>query len=598
MRFQTIDEPNADEVDVFKGTFIQGINDNGELVGGYEGISGEWGFADIAGVFTTLFGPVGATTASAYGVNDSSHVVGVFEDVLSHAHGFLYSGGSYTTLSDPKAPNFTVAQGINASEQIVGWYATASVHGFLYSGGLYKDIDAPGATSTIAYGINSAGAIVGGFQDGNGSHGFLDINGSFVTLDDPLATIGTTAYGINDRGEIVGTYDDNIGVHGFRYSNGVFTTLDNTSGPSGTYGTRSFGINNAGQVVGYYGVQPGFQHGFEALPLVPDDFNGNGTSDVLWRSSNGALIDWSMSGSAISGSGYATYQGNQIAPDASWSIASTSDFDGNGSTDVLWRQSSGALALWSMNGSTVTSSNAVTSQGNAVAPDASWSVAGTGDFGGDGKADILWRQSSGALALWQMNGASISSSNAVTYQGNAVAPDASWSVAGVADFNGDAKADLLWRNANGALALWQMDGATLSSSNMVTSQGNVIAPDASWSIAGIGDFNSDGSADILWRQSGGSLAIWLMNGSTVQSSGAITCQGNVVAPDASWKVVEIGDFNGDGSSDILWRNANGSMAEWLMNGAQITQSLVPSSQGSPAAPDGSWNVQARPTNFG
>ncbi len=131
------------------------------------------------------------------------------------------------------------------------------------------------------------------------------------------------------------------------------------------------------------------------LPVVNSDFNGNGTSDVLWRSSNGALIDWSMSGSAISGSGCVTYQGNQIAPDASWSIASTSDFDGNGSTDVLWRQNSGALALWSMNGSTVTSSHAVISQGNAVAPDASWSVAGTGDFGGDGKADILWRQSSG-----------------------------------------------------------------------------------------------------------------------------------------------------------------------------------------------------------
>jgi hypothetical protein len=169
---------------------------------------------------------------------------------------------------------------------------------------------------------------------------------------------------------------------------------------------------------------------------------------------------------------------------------------------------------------------------------------------------------------------------------------------GAGDFNGDGKADLLWRNANGALALWQMNGATLGSSSTVTYQGNAIAPDASWSIAGVGDFNSNGSADILWRQSGGALAIWLMNGSTVQSSAAITCQGNVVAPDASWKVVEIGDFNGDGNSDILWRNDNGTMAEWLMNGSQISASLVPSSQGSPAAPDSSWTVQAKPTNFG
>jgi Multicopper oxidase len=28
------------------------------------------------------------------------------------------------------------------------------------------------------------------------------------------------------------------------------------------------------------------------------------------------------------------------------------------------------------------------------------------------------------------------------------------------------------------------------------------------------------------------------------------------------------DFNGDGKSDILWRNANGDIAIWLMNGFQ------------------------------
>ena len=599
MRFQIIDEPNADEVDPTRGTFGRAINNNGEIVGEYETNIDYLGFADIGGTFTTLSGPLIAESNGALGVNDLGQVVGYYEDSFFHTHGFLFSGGINTTLNDPKANDQTVASGINDAGQIVGLYIDASshTHGFKYGSGTYTDIDVPGANNyTAASGINAAGQIVGTFQDGIGYHGFLDVNGSFTTVDDPLATSGTYANGINDRGEIVGTYSDNLGVHGFRYSNGVYTTIDF---PNVTT-TRLSGINNAGQIIGYYATTPGLAiaHGLIAQPNINSDFNGNGTSDILWRSSNGALVDWSMNGSTISGSGYVTYQGNQIAPDASWSIADISDFNADGSADVLWRQSSGALALWSMNGTTVTSSNAVTSQGNAVAPDASWSVAGTGDFGGDGKADILWRQSSGALTLWQMNGASISSSNAVTYQGNAVAPDASWSVAGVADFSGDAKADLLWRNANGALALWQMNGATVTSSSTVTYQGNAIAPDASWSVAGVGDFNSDGSADILWRQSGGSLAIWLMNGSLVQSSGAIKCQGNPVAPDASWKVVEIGDFNGDGNSDILWRNDNGTMAEWLMNGSQITQSLVPSSQGSPAAPDGSWTVQAKPTNFG
>src|SRR5262249_35490885 len=342
------------------------------------------------------------------------------------------------------------------------------------------------------------------------------------------------------------------GVHNFRYSNGVYTAIDLVTSTS----ARVTGINNAGRIVGNYsdGIT---EHGFLLQPNVGNDFNGNDMADALWRSSNGALIDWSMNGSAMPSSAYVTYQGNIIAPDATWSIAGTSDFNGDGSTDVLWRQNTGSLVMWRMNGSMVAASNAVTSQGNPVVPDASWSTAGTGDFSGDGKADVLWRQSSGALAVWQMNGSSISSSNSVTYQGNAPAPDATWSVAGVADFNGDGRTDLLWRNAGGALALWQMNGATVTSSSTITSQGEAVAPEASWSIAGVGDFNRDGSTDILWRQSNGSLAIWLMNGAAVQSSGTITCQGNAVAPDSSWTVVEIGDFNGDGNSDMLWRNTSG-----------------------------------------
>jgi hypothetical protein len=32
-------------------------------------------------------------------------------------------------------------------------------------------------------------------------------------------------------------------------------------------------------------------------------------------------------------------------------------------------------------------------------------------------------------------------------------------------------------------------------------------------------------------------------------------------------IVETGDFNGDGMSDILWRDTSGNTAIWFMNGA-------------------------------
>src|SRR5437763_969275 len=56
-------------------------------------------------------------------------------------------------------------------------------------------------------------------------------------------------------------------------------------------------------------------------------------------------------------------------------------------------------------------------------------------------------------------------------------------------------------------------------------------------------------------------AIWLLNGFQVQQSGGIG-----VVP-TSWSIAGTADFNGDGRGDILWRNIDGTVAIWLMNGA-------------------------------
>ena len=74
--------------------------------------------------------------------------------------------------------------------------------------------------------------------------------------------------------------------------------------------------------------------------------------------------------------------------------------------------------------------------------------------------------------------------------------------------------------------------------------------------------------------------MWLMNGSTISSSATPTYQGSAVSPDASWNIVEIGDFNGSGDSDILWQQSTtGALVEWQMNGSQIVSSQTVTSQG-------------------
>jgi hypothetical protein len=88
-------------------------------------------------------------------------------------------------------------------------------------------------------------------------------------------------------------------------------------------------------------------------------------------------------------------------------------------------------------------------------------------------------------------------------------------------------------------------------------------------VAGVGDFNGDGKSDILWRNaSTGEVDMWLMNGLASTASVPL-----LAAP--SWVVAGVGDYNGDGKSDILWRNTTtGQVDEWQMNGASQTGSVT------------------------
>jgi hypothetical protein len=295
------------------------------------------------------------------------------------------------------------------------------------------------------------------------------------------------------------------------------------------------------------------------LQPPPTDFSGAGMSDALWRSSSGTLALWLMNGAAITGSQSPTYQGTTPTPDSSWSVAGIGDFNGNLEVDIIWRQSTTGLLLdWDMSGSTILSSTTITYQGSAPTPDSTWSVAGIGDFNGDGNDDILWRQSTtGSLVDWTMNGAQISSTTAVTDQGSAVTPDSTWSVAGIGDFNTDGQSEILWRQSStDALSLWTMNGSTITSSQTITYQGSAVTPDSSWSVVGIGDFNGDGHADILWRQAGtNTLAEWQMNGATVESSAPITYQGGAVTPDSTGT-----SFRSATSTAMAKRTSCGSIA--------------------------------------
>jgi hypothetical protein len=283
-----------------------------------------------------------------------------------------------------------------------------------------------------------------------------------------------------------------------------------------------------------------------AANLVKNDLNGDGKSDILFQERVGplhgpTLIDF-MNGTSVAA------QATLAGPGITWQLVGSGDFNGDGKADILWQNIDGTPQIWTMNGSTVTSETTLPD------PGITWHAVGTGDFNGDGTSDIVFQNLDGTPQIWTMNGTSVAST--VTLPD----PGITSKLIGTGDLNGDGKSDLVFQKPNGTPTIWLMNGTS------VTSTATLPKPSGagSWQLIGTGDFNGDGDADLLFQKANGTPMIWTMNGTSVAATATLA------NPGAQWNAIGTGDYNGDGKSDILFQSVNGTPMVWTMNGTSVT----------------------------
>ena len=284
------------------------------------------------------------------------------------------------------------------------------------------------------------------------------------------------------------------------------------------------------------------------------NYNSNGSfgsfGDILWRDQAGNTVLWLMDNNQGNFPG-STAILPFVPPD--WHVKAAAEFEGATlNADILWQNDNGALALWTINGITL---SAITALPN---PGPTWHVVGDNDFSGSGD-DILFQNDNGALAIWTgINPATGTVSGMFAGTQN---PGPTWHVVGTGDVkNGlTEQAGILWQNDNGSLVLWE-DPVFFSGTvtfNLVSTLGPV---DASWHVKGMQDINGDGRADVVFQNDNGAVVVWEMGG----PHGGFPTAMNLVNlnPGPAWHIAGMRDMDGDAHVDILFQNDNGAGAIW------------------------------------
>lgn len=236
----------------------------------------------------------------------------------------------------------------------------------------------------------------------------------------------------------------------------------------------------------------------------------------------------------------------------------TSDVNGDDRADfVLFFSTRNGTQIWHLDDATKISEV----DGPGLPP--GWTVAGVADFNGDSHPDyLLYESSTRKTLIYYFDEAMSKVAPAV----NGPTPASGWTIAGLGDFNGDNKVDLLLYEASSRnTAVWHLDGAN----PLPTIPLGPKLP-ANFFVQGVADFNLDGKPDLLlFNPTSRATIVYYMDGPTKigEASGPTL--------DSGWAVGGVADFDRDGRADLVnYSSWDGKTQIMYLSGVTVTGTAV------------------------
>lgn len=254
------------------------------------------------------------------------------------------------------------------------------------------------------------------------------------------------------------------------------------------------------------------------LLLGSGDFDGDGYGDFLWLNKwSGYVAVWLMKGTLIKSVPTNPLGEVPRLADGSPALALIADMDQDGKSEIIWvgdqllskpdpknpdlgNPDPGNLPppryWYSQWRIDLTSSTAVTESSGVTLGH----IKAVGQFDGTGGLDLMTTYLDFSILGVRTN---FVFADGTSHRGPQVID--SWQVKGAGDFDGNGTTDVLWHQADtGQVDVWEM-----ASGNYVRSHHLNHVPTSIWTIDGIGDLDSNGVSDIIWRRNSDNwLTIW------------------------------------------------------------------------------------------